>query len=143
MPCGGFTSTTGWRCLITLVNGHRMDGADSLPWLMSDYIGVEFYATYADVPEWYKQDAYASAQRGSATRPVRGRATQFRQPSQPGRSCALVVWWTHRAERFNPKLDQNKATTRAMQARRDSLMIARLDSLSAKSDSAAPKKPPR
>jgi hypothetical protein len=143
MPCGGFTSITGWRCLITLVNGHRMDGADSLPWLMSDYIGVEFYANYADVPEWYKQDAYAPAQRGSATRAVRGRATQFRQPSQPGRSCALVVWWTRRAERFNPKLDHNKATTRAMQARRDSLMLARLDSLRAKSDSTSPRKPPR
>lgn len=143
VPCPGFESTEGWRCLVTLVDGHRMNAANAPPALMSEYIGVEFYAHYADVPEWYKQDAYAEATQGSPTRAVRGRATQFRQPSLPGRSCALLVYWTRRAKRYVPGLDQSRATTRAMQARRDSLLMARLDSIAAWTDSLARKKPPR
>jgi hypothetical protein len=143
MPCSSFESITGWRCLTTLVDGRRADGANQAPDLMSDYIGVEFYENYDDIPEWYKQFAFASARQSTPTRAVRGHPTQYRQPAQAGRECALLVYWTHRADRFNPQLDQSKATTKAMQARRDSLMIAHLDSIRARVDSAAAKKPPR
>jgi len=141
-PCSGFESTTGWRCITTLVDGRRADGANEAPALMSDYIGVEFYPEYDDIPEWYKQLAYAPARGSSATKAVRGHATQYRTPAMPGHECALLVYWTHRAERYNPKVDQSKATTKAMQAHRDSLTNARLDSIRVWKDSLAAKKPP-
>jgi hypothetical protein len=93
------------------------------------------------VPEWYKQDAFVSGRGSTATRPVRGRATQYRQSAQPGRDCSLLIYWTRRADRYNPKLDQSRATTKAMQAQRDSLMNAHLDSLRMRPDSNVQKKP--
>jgi hypothetical protein len=141
-PCSGFESTTGWRCITTLVDGRRVDGANRPPDLLSDYIGVEFYPEFDDIPEWYKQWAYTQARGSTPTRAVRGRATQYRTAAMPGHECALLVYWTIRAERYNPKVDQSKATTKAMQAHRDSLMNAHLDSIRARNDSIAGKKPP-
>lgn len=119
IPCPGFVPTTGWRCLRVIVDG-RVTG--SAPALMADYIGVEFYADFDHVPEWYEQFAFASSTRGVATRQlVRGGDIIYRQPSLPGRNCSLLVYWTHFAPRFDPSLDQDKNATRAMQSRRDSL----------------------
>jgi hypothetical protein len=122
MPCPTFIPTTGWRCLRILVDGKLMSSANEPPGLMSDYIGVEFYADYDHVPEWYKQFAFSGASRGVPTHSLApGRATIYRQPSQGGRDCSLLVYWTHFAPRFDPKLDQDKNATRAMQSRRDSI----------------------
>jgi hypothetical protein len=133
MPCPGFAPTTGWRCLRILVDGKQVGQA---PALMSDYIGVEFYADFDHVPEWYKQFAFAAA----TGRPVPthslapGRATIYRQPELGGRDCSLLVYWTHFAPRFDPKLDQDKNATRAMKSRRDSIAALQksiIDSLNA------------
>ncbi len=135
IPCPRFVPVTGWRCLRVLVDGKVMSNANAQPALMSDFIGVEFYADYDHVPEWYKQFAFAGATQGVPTHPsAPGRAMIYRQPSQSGRDCSLLVYWTHFAPRFDPKLDQNAAATRAMQARRDSIAArqkAIVDSLAA------------
>jgi hypothetical protein len=134
-PCPRFVPTTGWRCLRVLVDGKVTSNANGPPALMTDYIGVEFYADYDHVPEWYKQFAFAGATQGVPThQSAPGRAMIYRQPSQSGRDCSLLVYWTHFAPRFDPKLDQNAAATRAMQARRDSIAArqkAIVDSLAA------------
>ncbi len=132
--CASFVPTTGWRCLTVVVDGKRVSAANSPPALMSDYIGVEFYADFDHVPEWYKRYAFAGATQGVATKVVRGVGTVYRQPSQGGRNCSLLVYWTHFAPRFDPKLDQDKNATRAMQSRRDSIAALQkslVDSLNA------------
>ncbi len=118
-PCAALESTKGWRCVRTLVDGRPLNTLGQLR--MTDYIAIEFYDEEDKIPEWYKSLAY---QQGNASRPttaVRGRATQYRTPAMPGRFCALIVYWTKFADRYNPSLDQDKSATRAMQARRDSL----------------------
>jgi hypothetical protein len=133
--CASFIPTTGWRCLTVIVDGKRISGANAPPALMSDYIGVEFYADFDHVPEWYKQFAFAGATQGVATRQlVRHGDIVYRQPSLGGRNCSLLVYWTHFAPRFDPKLDQNKSATLAMKSRRDSIAALQkslVDSLNA------------
>lgn len=136
IPCPRFVPVTGWRCLQTLVDGRLMTGANFPPALMSDYVGVEFYADYKTAPEWYKQFAFAGSSVGVPTHQAQaGRAMIYRQPSLPGRNCSLLVYWTHFAARYDPSLDQSAATTRVMKARRDSLMGRRPDSGVVKPDS--------
>jgi hypothetical protein len=135
LVCPQFIATTGWRCLTVVVDGKRISGANSPPELMSDYIGVEFYADYDHIPEWYRQFAFAPATRGVATHQS-GKGTDiiYRQPSRGGRNCSLLVYWTHFAPRFDPKLDQDKNATRAMKSRRDSIAALQksiVDSLNA------------
>jgi hypothetical protein len=142
IPCPRFVPTTGWRCIRTLVDGRLMTGANGPPALMSDYVGVEFYADYKTAPEWYKQFAFAQSTIPVPTHQEQsGRAMIYRQPALPGRSCSLLVYWTHFAARFDPSLDQSAATTRIMQARRDSFNMSRMDSTHAKPDSTVQKKP--
>ena len=135
VPCPSFVPTTGWRCLTVLVDGKRQGGANFQPALMTDYIGVEFYADFDHVPEWYKQFAFAGATKGVPTHSLApGRATVYREGAQPGRDCSLLVYWTHSAPRFDPTLDQDKNATRAMKARRDSIAVLQksiVDSLKA------------
>jgi hypothetical protein len=122
IPCPRFVPVTGWRCLQTLVDGRLMTSANGPPALMSDYVGVEFYADYETAPEWYKQFAFAQSTMGVPTHQAQpGRAMIYRQPSLPGRPCSLLVYWTHFAARYDPSLDQSATTTRVMKARRDSL----------------------
>jgi hypothetical protein len=122
IPCPRFVPVTGWRCLRTLVDGRLMTAANGPPALMSDYVGVEFYADYKTAPEWYKQFAFAQSTIPVPTHQDQaGRAMIYRQPALPGRSCSLLVYWTHFAARYDPSLDQSPMTTQVMKARRDSL----------------------
>jgi Carboxypeptidase regulatory-like domain len=127
VPCPSLESLNGWRCIKTLIDGRPSPAIGDLK--LTDYIGVEFYSEEDKVPAWYQTYAFANAQAGHATMARRGMPTTYRTPSLPGRNCALIVYWTHFAPRYDPKLDQDKATTRAMQAHRDSLQTALLDSL--------------
>jgi len=132
--CPTFVATTGWRCLAIVVDGKRLSAGNAPPALMSDYIGVEFYADFDHVPEWYKQFAFTGSSIGTKTYTPPGKATVYRQPSQGGRNCSLLVYWSHFAPRFDPKLDQDKNATRAMQSRRDSIAARQkvlIDSLNA------------
>jgi hypothetical protein len=138
MPCPGFVPTEGWQCVRVIVDGSRVSSA---PARMSDYIGVEFYANYRDVPEWYKQLAYDGPRVAVPThQEASGHKFIYRTPALGGRNCSLIVYWTHFAPRFDPKLDQSKATTQLMKARRDSLAHM-LDSIRMTLDTAAKKKP--
>lgn len=135
--CPSFIPTTGWRCLKVLV-----DGAPArIPLRMTDYIGVEFYANSADIPEWYKMDAFDGAR---ASVPLhqdfKGGPFVYRTPAVGGRNCSLIVYWTHFATRADPSLDQSKATTIMMKARRDSLAHM-LDSVKVSLDTTVKKKP--
>lgn len=138
IPCPGHVPTEGWRCLKVLVDGAP---GNPVPGRMTDFVGVEFYANYRDVPEWYKQFAYDGPR---AAIPLHqeapGRKFIYRTPALGGRNCSLIVYWTHFAFRYDPKLDQSTATTRMMKARRDSLAHM-LDSIRTAADSNARKKP--
>jgi len=141
LGCPSYEATNGWRCLKVLVDG-LPPGFGSAPALMKDYVGVEFYADYSKAPEWYKQYAFADATRGVPThQKKRGDDFVYRQSSLPGRNCSLLIYWTHFAPKFDPKLDQSRTTTRVMRARRDSLMGLIADSTPSKLDSARPRKP--
>ncbi len=133
LGCPRLESTKGWRCMRTLVDGKVP--TNSFQFKMSDYVAVEFYDEEDKVPEWYKNYAYANSTQGVATRQMKkGGDIIYRQPSMPGRSCALLMYWTKLATRSDPSLDQNKTTTRLMQARRDSIAArqrAIVDSLAA------------
>ncbi len=136
--CPSFIPTTGWRCLKVLVDGAP---GNPIPGRMTDFVGVEFYAHYADAPEWYKQFAFAP---GAAAVPFHqekaGHPFIYRTPATGGRNCSLIVYWTHFATRADPRLDQSKATTMMMKARRDS--IARMfDSIRTSLDTTVRKKP--
>lgn len=116
--CPSFIPTTGWRCLKVLVDG----APGRIPLRMTDYIGVEFYANYHDVPEWYKQSAFDDARAAVPLhQEARGHKFIYRTPAVGGRNCSLIVYWTHFATRADPSLDQSNATTIMMKARRDSL----------------------
>jgi hypothetical protein len=120
MPCPHLESTKGWRCLRTLVDGR--EPTSYFDYKMADYVAVEFYDEEEKVPEWYKNFAFAQATQGVPTHQnKKGGDLIYRQPSLGGRSCALMMYWTKLATRSDPSLDQNKTTTRLMQARRDSL----------------------
>lgn len=142
VPCPSFVPTTGWRCLRILVDGRQLSWGNVPPDLLSDYVGVEFYADYKQAPEWYKQFAFAPS-----TIPVpthqekRGFPMIYRGAALPGRECSLLVYWTHFAAKFDPSLDQSPMTTKVMQARRDSLFGKRPDSTDARLDSTTQKKP--
>jgi hypothetical protein len=94
-------SVTGWRCLGRLINGRPPSPIDIVDFNRTDWAqhvrAIEFYAHGDDVPAWYRIYAFAEANR---TQPaatgqfVRGGAINYRQPSLPGRSCALIVYWT-------------------------------------------------
>jgi hypothetical protein len=136
--CPSFVPTAGWRCVKVLVDGAP---GNPMPGRLTDYIGVEFYAHYADAPEWYKQYAF---DRAKAAVPLhqdfKGGPFIYRTPAEGGRNCSLIVYWTHFATRADPSLDQSKATTIMMKARRDSIAHL-LDSLKSALDANAPKKP--
>jgi hypothetical protein len=139
--CPGYKATTGWRCLVTLVDGlpPRFGHA---PALMKDYVGVEFYADYKNAPEWYKQYAFLNASQGMPTHQERGGGDIiYRGTSLPGRECSLLIFWSHFAPKSDPSLDQSSLTTQVMRARRDSLSGLRSDSARAKPDSTIQKKP--
>ena len=139
--CPGYMATTGWRCLVTLVDGlpPRFGHA---PALMKDYVGVEFYADYKNAPEWYKQFAFANFTIPVPTHPsAPGRAMIYREPALPGRECSLLVFWTHFAPKSDPALDQSRLTTQVMRARRDSLNGLPSDSTRTKPDPVVQKKP--
>ncbi|MFI5246494.1 MAG: hypothetical protein ACHQQR_14775 [Gemmatimonadales bacterium] len=125
-------STTGWRCLTILIDGVRPYNPHELAILpLTDLIAVEFYDQEDKVPDWYKLSAFEGGSGGS----LRG------QSSALGRPCALIVYWSKFAPKSDSSLDPSKEVTRAREARR--LAQARLlDSLRAKSDSGAGKKPP-
>jgi hypothetical protein len=133
IPCPHMESIKGWRCLRTLVDGQVP--TNYFPFKMSDYIAVEFYDEEDKVPGWYKNVAFAEATQGVATHQDRkGGDFIYRQPSLGGRPCALMMYWTKLATRSDPSLDQNKTTTRLMQARRDSIAALQkpiIDSLNA------------
>jgi hypothetical protein len=131
-PCPSLEPTKGWRCLRTLIDGRLAPAIGQLR--LTDYIGVEFYDEEDKVPEWYKRWAYENATVGTKTFTPRGRPTVYGRAGMPGRSCSLLVVWTHFAPRFDPSLDQDKNATKAMQARRDSIAAfqkAIVDSLKA------------
>lgn len=138
VPCPGHVPTEGWRCLKVLVDGAPGNPA---PGRLTDFVGVEFYANYRDVPEWYKQFAYDGPKVAVPLhQEAPGRKFIYRTPALGGRNCSLIVYWTHFATRADPKLDQSKATTIMMKARRDSL--ARMfDSIKTALDPNAKKKP--
>lgn len=136
--CPSFMPTSGWRCLRVLVDGIP---GNPVPGRLTDFIGVEFYARYEDAPEWYKQYAFDGAK--AAVRlhqDFRGGPFVHGTPAVGGRNCSLIVYWTHFATRADPSLDQNKATTTMMKARRDSLAHM-LDSIRTALDTNARKKP--
>jgi hypothetical protein len=137
IPCPRYVPTEGWRCVKVLV-----DGAPGYPpGRMSDYIGVEFYAHYDDAPEWYKQYAFDDARAAVALhQDFKGGPFVYRTPAAGGRNCSLIVYWTRLARRIDPSLDQSKATTIMMKARRDSL-ARMLDSIKRALDPTAKKKP--
>ena len=136
-PCPRFIPTEGWRCVKILVDG----APGSPPGRLTDYIGVEFYAHYEDAPEWYKQYAFDGARASVPLHQAfKGGPFVYRTPAVGGRNCSLIVYWTHFATRVDPKLDQSKATTIMMKARRDSL-ARMLDSIKASLDTGAKKKP--
>ena len=138
MPCPGHVPTEGWRCLKVLVDGAP---GNPVPGRMTDYVGVEFYANYHDVPEWYKQYAFDGARAAVPLhQEARGHKFIYRTPAVGGRNCSLIVYWTHFATRADPTLDQSKATTIMMKARRDSL-ARMLDSIKTSLDTNAKKKP--
>jgi len=136
--CPSFIPTAGWRCLKVLVDGAP---GNPLPGRLTDYIGVEFYAHYEDAPEWYKQFAFDGARAAVPLhQDFKGGPFVYRTPAVGGRNCSLMVYWTHFATRADPRLDQSRATTIMMKARRDSLAHM-FDSLRTAADSAARKKP--
>ncbi|MFI5233731.1 MAG: carboxypeptidase-like regulatory domain-containing protein [Gemmatimonadales bacterium] len=136
--CSSFVPTTGWRCVRVLVDGVP---GNPMPGRMTDYIGVEFYANSADVPEWYKMSAFAGARAAVPLhQDFKGGPFVYRTPAVGGTNCSLIVYWTHFATRADPSLDQSKATTIMMKARRDSLAHM-LDSIRVAVDSSARKKP--
>jgi hypothetical protein len=141
MPCPLYVPTAGWRCVKVLVDGAPPSAGNAVPGRMTDYIGVEFYANYRDVPEWYKQSAYdASKVAVPLHQDFKGGPFVYRTPALGGRNCSLIVYWTHFAHRVDASLDQSSATTRAMKTRRDS--IARMfDSIRTSLDTNARKKP--
>lgn len=138
VPCPGFVPTAGWRCVKVLVNG-ELPSAGGVR--MTDYIGVEFYANYRDVPEWYKQFAYDGPRDAVPYHQEAGtRKAVYRTPALGGRNCSLIVYWTHFAHRADPSLDRSKATTMMMKSRRDSL-AKMLDSIRGTLDTNPKKKP--
>lgn len=117
-------STTGWRCLRTLIDGRlpvRGDGNLTV----SDYRAVEFYDNADKAPEWYKYAAFEPP----TTRAQAGRARTAGQPmsdpSRMGRPCALVVYWTRFSPTFDPGLDQSPSVTRNRAAFIDSVAKAK------------------
>ena len=141
VPCPLYVPTAGWRCVKVLVDGAPPSAGNGVPGRMTDFVGVEFYANYRDVPEWYKQSAYDGPKAAVPLhQDVRGHEFIYRTPALGGRNCSLIVYWTHFAHRVDPTLDQSSATTRAMKSRRDS--IARMfDSIRTALDTNARKKP--
>jgi len=124
-------STTGWRCLTTLVDGRKPYMGESSTLHVEDFKAVEFYANWDDIPSWYKAIAF---------RP--GAGTAGRTPGMataPGMKCALIVYWSMFAPRYAPKLDQSVDVTRAREARMNA-QLRLLDSLKV-ADSAYGKKP--
>jgi hypothetical protein len=124
-------STTGWRCLTTLVDGRLPYEGESRTLRVADFKAVEFYANWDDIPSWYKAIAF---------RP--GAGTAGRTPGMataPGMKCALIVYWSMFAPRYAPKLDQSVDVTRAREARMNA-QLRLLDSLKV-ADSAYGKKP--
>jgi hypothetical protein len=124
-------STTGWRCLTILIDGVRPYDSQQLSILpLTDFIAVEFYDQEDKVPDWYKLMAFEGGSGGS----LRGQSRAL------GRPCALIVYWSKFAPKSDSSLDPSKEVTRAREARR--LAQARLlDSLRARGDSLAAKKP--
>ena len=136
--CPSFVPTAGWRCVKVLVDGVP---GNAMPGRLTDYIGVEFYANYQDAPEWYKQYAFDGARSAVALHQnFKGGPFVYGSPAVGGRNCSLIVYWTHFATRADPRLDQSKATTIMMKARRDSLAHM-LDSIRMALDTNAKKKP--
>jgi hypothetical protein len=124
-------STTGWRCLTTLVDGRLPYEGESRTLRVEDFKAVEFYANWDDTPSWYKSIAFQEG--GGTARRSPGRATM------PGVKCALIVYWSKFAPRFDPRLDQGVEVTRAREARLNA-QLRLLDSLKA-ADSVSRKKP--
>jgi hypothetical protein len=123
-------SVTGWHCLVTLIDGHLPGRGDMILHFPDDYKAVEFYDHWEKVPAWYKSLAY---------QPATPRRTG--RPAQPARQCALIIYWTTFAPRFDPGLDPSGDVTRARQAR-IAAQLRLADSLRSKAASAAAKKPP-
>jgi hypothetical protein len=98
VPCPKLESTKGWRCIRMLVDGRPPIQVTRLK--MSQFIGVEFYDVGDKVPEWYKIYAYESAVASVPThQDTSGYPMIYRTPALPGRACALIVYWTHLADR--------------------------------------------
>ena len=131
--CPLYESTVGWRCLVTLYNG--LPPGQGMVGGMKDYVGVEYYADYRNAPEWYKQYAFEGATKGTPThQDKKGGDFIYRKPSLGGRNCSLVVFWSHFAPHYDPKLDQSSLTTQVMRARRDSSLLSLTDSTKRKPD---------
>ncbi len=141
VPCPQYVPTAGWRCVKVLVDGAPPSAGNAVPGRMTDYVGVEFYADYRNVPEWYKQSAFDEARAAVPLhQEVRGHEFIYRTPALGGRNCSLIVYWTHFAHRVDPSLDRSGTMTLAMKFRRDS--IAKMfDSIRTALDPNAKKKP--
>jgi hypothetical protein len=47
-------STTGWRCILLLVNGRRPFAGETREFIMHTAVGFEFYDDEDKIPEWYR-----------------------------------------------------------------------------------------
>jgi hypothetical protein len=99
-------SVTGWRCLSTIVDGRPSRSAP----ISSSLIAMEFYDSPEKIPAWYRMAASKPAQnvRISANHKTGAPA----RASSPSLNCALVVYWTDLATKFDPGLDHGPEVAR-------------------------------
>lgn len=80
---GDFTvePTTGWRCLVELINGRPVGLTGRVYFTPDVVIGLEYYPSYADVPEEYRRYAW------EPLRLTPGNISSFTG------TCGVVVYW--------------------------------------------------
>ncbi len=80
---GDFTveSTAGWRCLVELLDGRPLGLTGRVYFTPDVVIGMEYYPTYAEVPEEYRRYAWEPL-----------RVTPGNISSQVA-TCGVVVYW--------------------------------------------------
>jgi hypothetical protein len=71
-------ATSGWRCLVTLINGRPATRANPAPPTLDYVVGAEIYTDPDDVPVEYQHYIWMP-----------------RQGRQPARRCSVVVYWTN------------------------------------------------
>lgn len=80
---GDFTiePTTGWRCLVELIDGRPVGLSGRVSFTPDAVIGLEYYPSYAEVPEEYRRYAW------EPLRLTPGNISSFTA------TCGVVVYW--------------------------------------------------